>query len=101
MIGDNDENEDTKLDETVAEEELDESVEEEELDEEAMPDIGGETITDLTGELRVDKLVAKVEKSDPDEVARKRETRKRLEEIEERRNKKLDETFNFNIDDEL
>jgi hypothetical protein len=98
MIGNNDENEDTNLEEAVEEEE---TVEEEELDDESMPDIGGETVGDLTAELRVEALVAKVEKSDPDEVAHKRETRKRLEELEEQRNAKLDETFNFNIDDEL
>ncbi|NNF48319.1 MAG: hypothetical protein HKN65_00535, partial [Woeseiaceae bacterium] len=70
-------------------------------DEDAMPDIGVETIVDLTGELKVDKLVAKVEKSDPDEAAHKREIRKRLEELEEQRNAKLDDTFNIKIEDEF
>ncbi|NNF48930.1 MAG: hypothetical protein HKN65_03670, partial [Woeseiaceae bacterium] len=65
MIGNNGENEDTEFDEAVEQEEV--------LDEDAMPDIGVETIVDLTGELKVDKLVAKVEKSDPDEAAHKRE----------------------------
>ena len=92
MIGDNDEKEDTELDETL---------EEEELDEDAMPDIGGETVVDLTGELKVDDLVDKAGKSDPDEAARMRAIRKRLEEVQEQRNAKLDDTFNFNIDDEL
>ena len=95
MIGDND-----KIDE-VEDTELDETVEEEELAEDSMPDIGGETVGDLTGELKVEALVAKVSKTDPDEVARRRETRKRLEELEEQRNAKLDDTFNFNIDEEL
>ena len=95
MIGDNEEV--NEFDDA----ELDETLEEEELDEDAMPDIGGDTIGDLTAELRVDKLVARVEKSNPDEVLRKRTVRKRLEEIEEQRNAKLDDTFNFNIDDEL
>ncbi|MBT8094976.1 MAG: hypothetical protein KJP08_09215 [Gammaproteobacteria bacterium] len=92
MIGNNGESEDKVLDETVAEEAL---------DEDAMPDIGVETIVDLTGELKVDKLVAKVEKSDPDEAAHKREIRKRLEELEEQRNAKLDDTFNIKIEDEF
>ena len=92
MIGDNDEKEDTELDETL---------EEEELDEDAMPDIGGETVVDLTGELKVDDLVDIAGKSDPDEAARMRAIRKRLEEVQEQRNAKLDDTFNFNIDDEL
>ncbi len=92
MIGHDGENEDTEFDDTV---------EEEELDEDAMPDIDGDAIIDLTGELRVDALVAKAGKSDPDELARRRAIRKRLEEIEEQRNARLDDTFNFNIDDEL
>ena len=93
MIGENGASEDTEFDEAVDEEE--------ELDEDAMPDIDGESVVDLTGELKVDDLVAKAEKSDPDEAARKRAIRKRLEEIQEQRNAKLDDTFNFNIDDEL
>lgn len=72
------------------------------LDEDAMPDIGGETIIDLTGELNVDELVSRSSKTDPDELARRREVRRRLEEIAERRNSDLlDDTFNFNLDDEL
>jgi hypothetical protein len=74
----------------------------EELDEDAMPDIGGETIIDLTGELNVDELVSRSSKTDPGELARKREVRRRLEEIAERRNSDLlDDTFNFNLDDEF
>lgn len=72
------------------------------LDEDAMPDIGGETIIDLTGELNVDELVSRSSNTDPDEIARRREVRRRLEEIAERRNNDLlDDTFNFNLDDEL
>ena len=75
---------------------------EEDLDEDAMPDIGGETIIDLTGELGVDDLVSRSSKSDPDEIAHRREVRRRLEEIAERRNSDLlDDTFNFNLDDDL
>jgi hypothetical protein len=74
----------------------------EELDEDAMPDIGGETIIDLTGELNVDELVSRSSKTDPGELARKREVRRRLEEIAERRNNDLlDDTFNFNLDDDF
>jgi hypothetical protein len=75
---------------------------EEDLDEDAMPDIGGETIIDLTGELGVDELVSRSSKTNPDELAHKREVRRRLEEIAERRNSDLlDDTFNFNLDDDL
>ena len=92
-IGDKDEDDfDDTEDETL----------EEDLDEDAMPDIGGETIIDLTGELNVDDLVSRSSKTDPDELARKREVRRRLEEIAERRNSDLlDDTFNFNLDDDF
>lgn len=73
-----------------------------EIDEDAMPDIGSETIIDLTGELNVDELVSLSSKTDPNELARKREVRRRLEEIADRRKSDLlDDTFNFNLDEEF
>ena len=94
MIGDNDHKEETDLDETA-----EDSVDEEELSEDEMPDIGGDTLIDVSGE--VEKLVAKIEDGeDPDEVAHKREVRRRLEEITERRNEDLDSTFNINLDED-
>ncbi len=70
-------------------------------DDEAVADIGTETIVSTTAEFKVDEIVAKIDKADPDEVAHKREVRKRLEEIEEQRDEAADSTFNFNLDDEL
>ncbi len=64
-------------------------------------DIGTETIVGSTAEFKVDEIVAKIDKADPDEVAHKREVRKRLDEITEKRNEDLDSTFNFNLDDDL
>jgi hypothetical protein len=72
-----------------------------EVDEDEMPDIGGDTLIDISGELRVDDLVAKSSKTDPDEAAHRREVRRRLEELDERRKNELDDTFNINLDDEL
>ena len=66
-----------------------------------MPDIGGDTIIDLSQELEVEQLVAKLEAADPDEIAHKREIRRRLDEIAEKRNLDLDSTFNFDLDDDL
>ena len=94
MIGNNNEKDDTDFDDT----------EEESLDDDAMPDIGGETMIDVSGELDdddADELIRVSRKSDPDEVARIREVRRRLEEIAERRRQQLDDTFNFNLDDYL
>lgn len=69
-------------------------------DEDEMPDIGGDTLIDVTGELAFDDFVSKPGKDDPAELARRREIRRRLEEIAERRNEELDDTFNFNLDDD-
>jgi hypothetical protein len=94
MIGGNIENDDTDFDDT----------EDESLDDDAMPDIGGETMIDVSGELDdddADELIRVSRKSDPDEIARRREVRRRLEEIAERRRQELDDTFNFNLDDEF
>ena len=62
-----------------------------------------ETIGDLSAEINVDELVAKIDKSVKDDVAHKREVRKRLEELRERREyeENVDSTFNFNLDDDL
>ena len=70
-------------------------------DDEEVADIGTETIVSTTAEFKVDEIVAKIDKADPDEVAHKREVRKRLEEIAEERDEAADSTFNFNLDDEL
>ena len=95
MIGANGEKDDTVLDESE-----EDTSEEEILDEDAMPDIGGETIIDLSGEI-ADELGVGTVRIDPDEVAHRREVRRRLEEIAEQRNKELDDTFNFDLDDDL
>jgi hypothetical protein len=96
MIGDN-----GKQDETEVEENDDEILEDDEASEDEMPDIGGDTLVDVSGQLQVEELVAKLERGDPDEVAHRREVRRRLDEINERRSQDLDSTFNFDLDDDL
>ncbi|MDJ0711928.1 MAG: hypothetical protein QNJ14_16185 [Woeseiaceae bacterium] len=96
MNGDNGDNDETDIEEST----------EDDFDEETEPtadvaDIGTETIVSTTAEFKVDEIVAKIDKADPDEVAHKREVRKRLEEIAEERDEAADSTFNFNLDDEL
>jgi len=93
MIGDNGDKDETDLE--AAEEEV---LEDESSSEDEMPDIGGDTVIDLSGELEA--IVEKLEKEDPDEAARKRAVRERLDEIEEQRDKDLDSTFNINLDDD-
>ncbi len=58
---------------------------------------------DLTGEVNIESLVAKLDSTPKDDLDRKRAIRKRLEELREIRDaeKDLDSTYNFNLDDEL
>ena len=95
MIGDNGDKDVLDLDDL--EDDLDDDLDDDESSDE-MPDIGGDTIIDVSGEL--ESLVAKFEKTDPDEIAHRREIRRRLEEIAERRSLDLDSTFNFDLDDD-
>lgn len=94
MIGDNGNNDETELDENE-----DEVLDEDSASEDRMPDIGGDTLIDVSGELEA--IVEKLEKEDPDEAAHKREVRKRLDELAEKRNESLDSTFNIKLDDDL
>ena len=99
MIGNNGEQEDTDFDEADDTSAVD-SLEAEPSSTDEIPDIGGDTMIDVSAELNVEELVAKIEATDPDEAAHKREVRKRLEELREQRDNDLDSTFNFNLDDD-
>jgi hypothetical protein len=85
--------------------ELDDEIEDDDLDdEEDVEDMDDDdNVGDISVEINVEELVAKLEATDSDDVVRKREIRRRLEELEETRraNKDLDSTFNFDLDDEL
>ena len=58
-------------------------------------------VGDLSVELNVEKLVAKLEAADEDDVHEKAEIRRRLEELNEQREKELDSTFNFDLDEDV
>lgn len=62
-----------------------------------------DNVGDISVEINVEELVAKLEATDSDDVTRKREIRRRLDELEEmrRESRDLDSTFNFDLDDEL
>jgi hypothetical protein len=85
--------------------ELDDDIEDDDLDDDDdVEDIDDEdNVGDISVEINVEELVAKLEATDSDDVARKREIRRRLEELEEMRrsSEDLDSTFNFNLDDDL
>jgi hypothetical protein len=85
-----------ELDDDIEDEDLDDDDDVEDIDED-------DNVGDISVEINVEELVAKLEATDSDDVARKREIRRRLEELEEMRrsSEDLDSTFNFNLDDEL
>lgn len=57
-------------------------------------------VIDLTGEVNVESLVAKLDAAPKDDLERKRQIRKRLEELREAR-EELESTYNFDINDEV
>ena len=85
--------------------EVEDDVEDEVLEEdvviEEIADV--DNVGDISVEINVEELVAKLEATDDDDVDRKREIHKRLEELSDCRkdNEELDSTYNFNLDDEL
>lgn len=54
-----------------------------------------------TMEVNVEALVAKVDATDAEEIARQREVREKLEALNEQRDDKFGTTYNFNIDEDL
>ena len=85
--------------------EVDLEVEDEVLDEDVVIEeiADGDNVGDISVEINVEELVAKLEATDDDDVSRKQEIHKRLEELSDRRksDEDLDSTYNFNLDDEL
>ncbi len=60
-----------------------------------------DNVGDLSVELNVEELVAKIEADEDEDTHRKAEVRRRLEELNEQREKELDSTFNFNLDEDV
>ncbi|MBT8092848.1 MAG: hypothetical protein KJN77_07420 [Gammaproteobacteria bacterium] len=63
-------------------------------------DMDTDNIGDLSVELNIEELTAKLAASDSDDVHRRAEIRRRLEELRELREQELDTTFNFKFDDD-
>jgi hypothetical protein len=66
-----------------------------------MEDVDEDLVLESTAEVKVDELVAKLDKTDAEEAAEKAAIRKRLEEAREKQDANLDGTYNFNLDDDL
>jgi len=56
---------------------------------------------DSTEEINVDALVAKIDATDAEESAHKREIRLKLEALNEQRDDEFGSTYNFDINDDL
>ena len=88
--------------EIIDDEELDDVAEDVaedvELDDDDLANVG-----DISVEINVDELVAKIEADDDDGASGKKEVHRRMEALNEQRKveEDVDSTFNFNLDDEL
>ena len=89
-----------ELDDDIEDDDLDDDDDVDDIDEDGDDD---DNVGDISVEINVEELVAKLEATDSDDVARRREIRRRLEELMEmrRESRDLDSTFNFDLDDDL
>lgn len=80
--------------EAKAEPELDETVVIE-------PDEYSDNVGDLSVEINVDELVAKIEEDDPEHADQKRVVKRRLDELSDEIGDNLEGTYNFNLDEDI
>lgn len=96
MHGENDQDDDipdTELD--------DDSVTEGISDGDIAVDIDDDNIGDMSIEINVEELVAKIESADSGETEEARKVRDKLDKIREQQDDALDSTYNFDLDDDL
>ncbi len=79
----------------------DENEVEDVADVEDVEDVEGDNVGDISVEINVDELVAKIESTDSDDSAEKADIRKKLDKIREQQDENLDGTYNFNLDDDV
>ncbi|MDH3615218.1 MAG: hypothetical protein OEQ90_01980 [Gammaproteobacteria bacterium] len=66
-----------------------------------LTEVDDDALGDTTIELSIEKLVEKLDATDDEDVHRRAEIRRRLEDLREQREKELDSTFNFNLDEDI
>lgn len=66
-----------------------------------LTEVDDDTIGDTSIEMSIEKLVEKLDASDEEDVHRRAEIRRKLEDLREQREQELDGTFNFNLDDDI
>lgn len=81
--------------------EPDETLDDESSETVVMSEVDDDDLSDTTVEMQIEKLVAKLEDSDSDDVHRRAEIRHRLEELREQREMELDSTYNINLDEDV
>jgi len=92
MIGDNE----NKMDEQDGDDDATDTA----IDEAPAPK-NVDNVGDLSVEINVEELVAKIESDDTDQSGKDQDIRRKLDEMETKRKKELDSTYNFNLDDDL
>jgi len=63
--------------------------------------LADDDVEDSTEEINVDALVAKIDSTDAEESAHKREIRLKLEALNDQRDDEFGSTYNFDINDDL
>ena len=77
-------------------------VSEEEISEaDVLAEVDDDNVGDLSVELNVEELVAKIEEDEPEEAHRKAELRRKLEKMQEQHDAEMDSTYNFNLDEDV
>ena len=68
-----------------------------------LEDVADDDVADPSVELDISRLVAKLDSKDVADVRHKREIHRRLEELQDQKEKaeNIDSTFDFNMDDDL
>lgn len=98
---DNNDVDDNDINENVQAEQDEDTVVEEILDEDIEVDIDDDNIGDLSVEINVEELVAKIESTDGDDIDQKRDVRKKLDKIRDQKDDEVEGTYNFNLDDDI
>jgi len=75
--------------------------EEEVAEADVLAEVEDDNVGDLSVELNVEELVAKIEEDDAEEVHRKAELRRKLEKVQEQHEAEMDSTYNFNLDEDV
>ncbi len=92
MNGEKDDHKDT-LEEPLAEVEVAEA--------DVLAEVEDDNVGDLSVELNVEELVAKIEEEEAEEAHQKAELRRKLEKMQEQHDAEMDSTYNFNLDEDV